>query len=650
MARPETTEFLAAVQDLRGSMADAELRAGEVGRTPLGLPLLWSGNFADVFKIHCPATGNTWALKCFTRHVPGLQERYRHIAAALEQARLPFTVDFQYLPQGIRIGEGCFPALKMRWVEGLTLAEFVEEHLERPSNLRMLLDLWVKLSVRLREAGIAHADLQHGNVLLVPATGGSLALRLVDYDGMYVPALAGTRCGEVGHPAYQHPQRLREGTYNAEVDRFSHLAIYTSIRCLMLGRRGLWQRFNNGDNVLFREADFVRPRESALFRALWKSLPDSDARALVGRVVLACGTRLEETPRLDEVVTDKKALSLTSQQQAAVNAILAPPESSPARSIPEDDVPLEWLMYSDEEAQVTGDRFHVEPAAITGARAPRVRSPYKSSIVGILVSSLLLVAIALALYQIYQKMRGPKKNEITVDLGDGVNLKMVLVGPGDFQMGSPDSDSRAGPLEKPQHQARIAKPFYLGKYPVTQEQWKAIMGALPDRIWSKDPKKPVAQVSWKDCQEFLEKLNDHNDPGAKRFRLPTETEWEYACRAESKTSYCFGDGESRLGDYAWYRANSDNDTHPVGQKKDNAWGFYDMHGNVWEWCQDELGDRHHANLPADDPAEPTKIERYVCRGGGWNSSTDQCRSAACNELNADTRDDEVGFRIAREAE
>ena len=166
---------------------------------------------------------------------PGLQDRYRRIAAHLEQARLPFTVDFQYLEQGLCIGGDWFPVLKMRWVEGLTLNQFVEEHLERPGNLKMLLDLWVKLATRLRKAGMAHADLQHGNVLLVPMSGGSLALRLIDYDGMHVPALAGTRSGEVGHPAYQHPQRLREGTYNAEVDRFSHLAIYTAIRCLMAG-------------------------------------------------------------------------------------------------------------------------------------------------------------------------------------------------------------------------------------------------------------------------------------------------------------------------------------------------------------------------------------------------------------------------------
>ena len=238
----------------------------------------------------------------------------------------------------------------MRWVEGLTLNQFVEEHLDRPQNLQMLLDLWVKLATRLREAKMAHADLQHGNVLLVPTSGGSLALRLIDYDGMYVPSLAGTRSGEVGHPAYQHPQRLREGIYNIQVDRFSHLTIYCGIRCLMLGRRELWQRFNNGDNLLFREADFLRPRESELFRVLWKNMPDSDARAMLGRVVLACGTRLEEVPLLEDIVTDGKVLPLTFEQEATVNALLSPREKSPVNSVPEDDIPMEWF----EEGTVGG--------------------------------------------------------------------------------------------------------------------------------------------------------------------------------------------------------------------------------------------------------------------------------------------------------
>ena len=333
MAWPKATDFIEAVQDLGTSMEDEELRNGEVVRTPLGLPMLWSGNFADVFKIHCPATGNTWALKCFTRQVRGLQERYRCIAACLEQARLPFTVDFQYLEQGIRIGQGRFPVLKMRWVEGLTLNQFVEEHLERPQNLRMLLDLWVKLSSRLRDAGIAHADLQHGNVILVPMGGGSLALRLVDYDGMYVPALAGMPSGELGHPAFQHPQRLREGTYNAEVDRFSHLVIYTAIRCLMVWQGDLWQQFNNGDNLLFREEDFCKPAQSQLFWSLWKNMPDLEARAMAGRLILACQAPLRSAPLLDEIITEGRVFPLSSQEEEAVNALFArPAKPVPGRS------------------------------------------------------------------------------------------------------------------------------------------------------------------------------------------------------------------------------------------------------------------------------------------------------------------------------
>jgi formylglycine-generating enzyme required for sulfatase activity len=181
-------------------------------------------------------------------------------------------------------------------------------------------------------------------------------------------------------------------------------------------------------------------------------------------------------------------------------------------------------------------------------------------------------------------------------------------------MGSPDSDKgRQVSDEKPQHRVRITKPFYLGKYLVTQEQWEAVMGNNPSHF--KGPKNPVEQVSWDDCQQFLRQAQREVGVRGGKFQLPTEAQWEYACRAGSTTRYCFGDDESGLGEYAWYDKNSGNKTHPVGEKKPNAWGLYDMHGNVWEWCQDWYDGGYYANSPTDDPTGPGS--NRVLRGGSW---------------------------------
>ena len=172
---------------------------------------------------------------------------------------------------------------------------------------------------------------------------------------------------------------------------------------------------------------------------------------------------------------------------------------------------------------------------------------------------------------------------------------------------------------------RITKPFYLGKYLVTQEQWEAVMGNNPSRF--KGPKNPVETVSWDDCQQFLDKLNAKVGVRGGKFQLPTEAQWEYACRAGSTTTYCFGDDESGLGEYAWYATNSGGRTHPVGEKKPNAWGLYDMHGNVWEWCQDWYDGSYYANSPTDDPTGPTTGSSRVFRGGSWRERARGCRSA-----------------------
>ena len=213
--------------------------------------------------------------------------------------------------------------------------------------------------------------------------------------------------------------------------------------------------------------------------------------------------------------------------------------------------------------------------------------------------------------------------ERTFDLGKGIKLEMVLIKSGTFMMGSPDSDKDAEREEQPQHRVRITRPFYLGKYLVTQEQWEAMMGSNPSHF--KGPKNPVEQVSWDDCQLYLEKLNAKIGTQSGKFGLPTAAQWEYACRAGSTTRYCFGDDESKFGEYAWYVENSGITTHPVGQKKPNAWGLYDMHGNVWEWCQDWNED--YKKSPVDDPSGPTEGSVRVFRGGSWYHVAKHCRSA-----------------------
>jgi len=238
----------------------------------------------------------------------------------------------------------------------------------------------------------------------------------------------------------------------------------------------------------------------------------------------------------------------------------------------------------------------------------------------------------------------PAPKEITFDLAGGVTLEMVLIPAGSFLMGSPDSDSRAHPSEKPQRHVRITRPFYLGKHEVTQEQWEAVMGYNPSRFTG--PKNPVEQVSWEDCQGFLEKLEVTLGAAGAKFRLPTSAEWECACRAGSTSRYSFGDDEANLGDYAWHSGNTGGKTHPVGRKKPNAWGLYDMHGNVWEWCADWYAGDDRSQRPVEDPIGPSSGSGRVLRGGSWFNDASYCRSAFHGLRSPTFRNSSYGFRVA----
>ena len=314
MAWPRATDYTAAIQNPSSCFDDPVLSRGEAASDMImGLPLMYAGNFASVFKLACPG-GQVWAVKCFTRQVADLQERYRQISDHLDRQRRKFAVEFVYLPEGIRIGGASYPILKMRWVEGFTLDEFLRDRAGESALIEQLGQLWLRLASELRDAKMAHGDLQHGNVMLVPGSKStSIALRLIDYDGMWVPALAGRPPGEVGHPNYQHPARLASGGYSAEIDRFSHLVIYSALRFLVVGGKTLWDRHDNGENLLFRAADFRAPGTSKLVADLL-ALPGEDVRSLLGHLIDASRQPLDAVPLLTDLIDGPRVAPVSSEQ------------------------------------------------------------------------------------------------------------------------------------------------------------------------------------------------------------------------------------------------------------------------------------------------------------------------------------------------
>lgn len=230
---------------------------------------------------------------------------------------------------------------------------------------------------------------------------------------------------------------------------------------------------------------------------------------------------------------------------------------------------------------------------------------------------------------------------------NSIGMEFVLLPAGSFLMGCGSKAEDCSSIEKPRHRVTLTRPFYLGRYEVTQAQWAAVMGSNPSKV--QRPDNPVENVSWDDVQEFIRRLNQ-KEPG-KVYRLPTEAEWEYAARAGTKTAYCYGNNEEKLDAYAWnseYVEGGTNGAHPVGRKKPNAWGLYDMHGNVAEWVQDghKPGLDYYAESPEKDPQGPQESAYRMTRGGSWASPPSDCRSAARLGEKPGQRLEYVGFRLA----
>jgi formylglycine-generating enzyme required for sulfatase activity len=236
----------------------------------------------------------------------------------------------------------------------------------------------------------------------------------------------------------------------------------------------------------------------------------------------------------------------------------------------------------------------------------------------------------------------PTKPAVTNSIG----MKFVWIAPGTFMMGSP-KEEEGRKTNETHHKVTLTKGFYMGVYTMTQEEWQAVMGKNPS-IFKGEKNLPVEAVSWEDCQEFIKKLRDKDK---KPYRLPSEAEWEFSCRAGTTTPFYFGetistDQANYNGDYTYgdgKKGKWRDKTTPVGSFPANAWGLHDMHGNVWQWCQDNYG--VYLQKDVIDPQSVSTRQLRVLRGGSCNFSPESCRSAFRGRLGPDRHDGTIGFRL-----
>jgi formylglycine-generating enzyme required for sulfatase activity len=676
MPWPLSQDYNEAIQTPAISFEDADLRAGEPVLNAMSLPMPRSGNFADVYEFRSPQ--GQWAIKCFTREIPNLRERYRLISKYLQQVKLPFFVDFEFLDRGIRVRGQWYPILKMQWVEGQLLNEFLRNNLDRPASWEGLIPMWLRMAQRLHEVGIAHGDLQHGNIILVPGRkADSLALKLIDYDGLYVPDVESIPCGEVGHANYQHPHRIRDRVYNERVDRLPLLAIYTALHCLSIGGRTLWDRFDNGDNLLFRSSDLADPVQSPVFKLLW-TLPDRDTHNFVGYLIFSLLGAIDDVPRLNQLHQGQSVLSLRPAQVDWLQTQFSPPPSLIASRRPGEMIPVAKL--ADPIPPQSSASFPSQ-ATVSTAEIPLVASPRKpvrsSARLVFGLTGITTLALVIGLFfglnwfefetngekgdaspktvLASQKKNTPpgvvepqapstvitkESNKVVLEreIRNSIGMKLVYIPPGTFTMGSP-KDEHDRDDDEDQHEVYITKGFYLGKYEVMQEEYKRIMGS--NRSRAKGEKLPVEMVTWHEAKNFCRKLSAKE---GQEYRLPSEAEWEYACRAGTTMPFHFGLsldlGQARFKDLI------KGQTVVAGSYRANLWGLHHMHGNVREWCEDWYAADYYKSSPLRDPLGPSTGSERVFRGGSFYDDPRYGRSANRGRLMPAHLNFYQGFRVA----
>jgi hypothetical protein len=346
---PTQAKYVEALQDPPGAFSDPDLQAGIVDANALGLPRPRSGQMASVYKVFDGR--KTWAVRCFNFRSDERAERYRAISDFLARSVNRYTVGFAYLPAGIVVDAQPYPIVKMEWVEGDLLDAYIGRHLGAPRVLGRLARSWVEMVRDLHALGMAHGDLQHGNVLVTSAG----ELKLVDYDGMFVPAFAGWPSLEDGHPNYQHPCRGAKN-FGPQLDNFSAWSVYLSI-VAVARHRTAWERLGFGaDALALRRSDYVCPSASATFAAL-DAAADADVRRIGHFVRSLLAREPESLPPLETVVAAEAG---------------APSADRPWPFAPFESVPLGPGIYTEPYEPQTVDESVPDPPVVPeSAATPR---------------------------------------------------------------------------------------------------------------------------------------------------------------------------------------------------------------------------------------------------------------------------------------
>ena len=374
MAWPGIAEFSNAIQTPTRCFADPDLSGGELavhdrgGRT--GMPIVSAGNFAAVYRVS--NQGRSVAVRCFTRAVHDQHERYRQLDAFLRHTQPPAFVEFEYLEQGMLVAGDWYPIVKMEWVNGDRMDKFVQRNLDRPNSLLNVAARWRGVVSALRSLNIAHNDLQHGNVMVQE----DRSLRLVDYDAMFLPQYQGQTSPENGHQNFQHPLKTSQN-YNENIDNFPALVIYLSLLALAADS-GLWDKFNNDDNLIFRKVDYADPSHSQCFQAL-KDSQDETVRYLTAYLELCCSHQVEAVLSLESILNQPPGRDAPAPAAVAVPPPRAP--YTPASATPAPSPPLPRVPYTPAPANPAPSapppRVPYTPAPANPApSAPPPRVPY----------------------------------------------------------------------------------------------------------------------------------------------------------------------------------------------------------------------------------------------------------------------------------